>query len=111
MQKQTIEKLMERREILLKEISATGAKVLRGSIIERYNRCGNENCKCSKSKGHGPKHYLSVSFPKSFPMQDYVPQKYVEQIKEYVQNYKQVQTFLEEISNINREILRRRETL
>jgi hypothetical protein len=49
--------------------------VLRGSLIERYKRCGKPGCKCADGPGHGPKYYLSVSFPGERPQMDYVPQE------------------------------------
>ena len=42
---------------------------------------------------------------------DYVPQAYVEQVREYLANYHRTREILEEICTINRELLRRRERL
>jgi len=85
--------------------------VLRGSLIERYKRCGNPNCKCAKGPGHGPKYYLSVSYPNRSPQMDYVRQADYAQVTQCVANYTQVREILEEISEINHELLRRREPL
>ena len=49
--------------------------ILRGSLIERYKRCGKPGCKCADGPGHGPKYYLSVSYPGLRPQMDYVPQE------------------------------------
>ncbi len=80
-------------------------------MIERYKRCGNPNCKCAKGPGHGPKYYLSVSYPNRSPQMDYVRQADYAQVTECVANYTQVREILEEISEINHELLRRREPL
>ena len=42
---------------------------------------------------------------------DYVPQAYVEQVRQYLANYQRTREILEEICTINRELLRRRERL
>ena len=65
--------LRRRRKQLLRKLPPLDA-VLRGSLIERYKRCGNPGCKCADGPGHGPKYYLSVSYPGRSPQMDYVPQ-------------------------------------
>ena len=42
---------------------------------------------------------------------DYVPQEQYEQVAEFVANYHRAREILEEISEINHELLRRREAL
>ena len=103
--------LRRRRTIVIKRLAAVDAQVLRGSLIERYIRCGKPGCKCAETPGHGPKYYLSVSYPGRRPEQDYVPQKYQKQVRQFLANYQKVKQMLEDISNINRELLRRREHL
>jgi hypothetical protein len=85
--------------------------ILRGSLIERYKRCGKPGCKCAKGRGHGPKYYLSVSFPRLRPQMDYVPQEFYARTKKLLANYQRAREILEEICEINRELLRRREAL
>jgi Family of unknown function (DUF6788) len=63
--------LRRRRAQLLKQMPALET-LLRGSLIERYKRCGKPGCKCADGPGHGPKYYLSVSFPGRRPQMDYV---------------------------------------
>jgi hypothetical protein len=86
-------------------------EILRGSLVERYKRCGKPGCKCANGPGHGPKYYLTVSYPKRRPEMDYVPADLQEKVKEYLENYRKVKGILEELSEINRELLRRREGL
>ena len=102
--------LRRRRQQLLRKLPPLES-VLRGSLIERYKRCGKPGCKCAQGPGHGPKFYLSVSYPGRAPQMDYVPQADYAQISVYVANYHRVREILEEISEINRELLRRREAL
>jgi hypothetical protein len=102
--------LRERREKLLEQLPPL-RNILRGSLIERYKRCGNPGCHCAQGRGHGPKYYLSVSFPRKRPQMDYVPQELYEQASASLSDFQRVREILEEICEINREILRRRETL
>jgi hypothetical protein len=100
--------LRKRRNLLLHKLPPLDS-ILRGSLIERYKRCGKPGCKCADGPGHGPKYYLSASFPGRSPQMDYVPQSEVTEVGERVANYHQIREILEEISEINRELLRRRE--
>ena len=102
--------LRRRRHALLHQLPPLKA-ILRGSLIERYKRCGKPGCKCAEGPGHGPKFYLSVSRPGSQPQMDYVPQEVHAQAAELVANYHRAREILEAISEINRELLRRREAL
>jgi hypothetical protein len=102
--------LRRRRRELLHKLPPLDA-ILRGSLIERYKRCGKPGCKCAEGPGHGPKYYLSVSFPGERPQMDYVPQEDLPTARALVENFHQVRTALEEVCSINRELLRRREAL
>ena len=102
--------LRKRRAQLLRQMPALDT-LLRGSLIERYKRCGKPSCKCAEGPGLGPKYYLSVSFPGERPQMDYVPQENLDATRALVANFHQVRTALEEVCAINRELLRRREAL
>lgn len=102
--------LRKRRNALVRQLPPLKS-ILRGSPIERYKRCGKPGCKCAEGRGHGPKYYLSVSFPGQRPQMDYVPQEMYPQAAEFVANYRRAREILEEICAINRELLRRREAL
>jgi hypothetical protein len=102
--------LRRRRQSLLRQLPPLAA-ILRGSLIERYKRCGKPGCKCASGPGHGPKYYLSVSYPGLRPQMDYVPQANYAQTTEFLANYRRAREILEEICDINRELLRRREAL
>ena len=102
--------LKRRRHALLRQLPPLKA-ILRGSLIERYKRCGKPGCKCANGPGHGPKYYLLVSYPGRRPQMDYVPQGDYQQITDFLANYQRAREILEEISEINHELLRRRERL
>ena len=101
-------RLKRQRKQLLKKLPPLDA-VLRGSLIERYKRCGKPGCKCAKGQGHGPKYYLSVSRTGARPVMDYVPQATQPQAAQYLANYRQIRDILDQLCAINQELLRRRE--
>jgi hypothetical protein len=83
--------------------------LLRGSVIERYKRCGNAGCHCQQGRGHGPKYYLSVSYPKSRPKMIYVPGTSLELVQESLGHFTGAGGMLKDVCAINLELLRRRE--
>jgi hypothetical protein len=109
-QSQPTAALRKRRNVLLRQLPPLQS-ILRGSLIERYKRCGKPGCKCADGTGHGPKYYLSVSYPGLRPQMDYVPQELYVQTAEFLANYHRAREILEAICEINRELLRRREAL
>lgn len=109
-QKEPAAALRKRRNALVRQLPPLKS-ILRGSLIERYKRCGRPGCKCADGSGHGPKYYLSVSYSGQRPQMDYVPQDAYEQTAEYLANYHRSREILETICEINRELLRRREAL
>jgi hypothetical protein len=102
--------LRRRRAALLRRLPPLEA-IVRGSLIERYKRCGKPGCHCQQGRGHGPKFYLSVSMPGTRPVMEYVPNAYLETVQAFVENFQQARQSLEQICAINLELLRRREEL
>ena len=85
--------------------------VLRGSLIERFLRCGKPNCKCARGRGHGPKRYLSISHPKGRPEMLYVPKDWCEPVRQSLREFAAVRETLDQLCAINAELIRRREEL
>jgi hypothetical protein len=100
--------LLHRRQALAKQLARLEPLILRGSLIERYKRCGHPGCKCQQGQGHGPKYYLSVSQAGGRPEMDYVPEEYSRQVSDYLKNFQKVRQVLERICDINRKLLGRR---
>ena len=96
--------------MLLRQLPPLKA-ILRGSLIERFKRCGRPGCKCARGIGHGPKLYLSVSMPKARPVMVHVPQEHRSQVEQFVANYRRTRQLLDEVAAINLELLRRREPI
>jgi hypothetical protein len=83
------------------------SEVIRGSLIERRLRCGKPNCHCAKGEGHRT-WYLTVSFARGRTEQVTVPEELLPCVKEWIKNYDRWWITLEEVSAINRELLRKR---
>jgi hypothetical protein len=88
-------------------------QILHASLVERYMKCGKPNCHChTAGTKHGPFFYLSRCFAKG-RMQSLLlktPDQ-VEQARQSVAAYTQVQERLDQISQINHELLRRGQPL
>ena len=110
MNNQPSSSLRRRRKALLRKLPNLEA-VLKGSLVERFKRCGKPGCKCAQGRGHGPKYYLSISQTGARPLMEYVPQQYHDQVQQYLANHHRVREILTEICAINQELLRRRERL
>jgi len=111
MDKLSTKELKVKRQQLMDKIDALEGKVLRGSIIESYKKCGKPGCKCERGEGHGPKYSMTVNFPKRRPENDYIRLEQITLVKEYVTNYHQLKDLIEQICIINRTIVKRREEL
>ncbi|MEK6754858.1 MAG: DUF6788 family protein [Bacteroidota bacterium] len=107
----SVASLRQRRKMLIQKIKRANYAILRGSVIERFKRCGNPACKCSEGKGHGPKYYLSVSKPGERPEMDYVPQALHRNVTDYLENFQALRQSLEELCEIDRELVRLKEPL
>lgn len=80
-------------------------EILRGSIIERTVRCGGPGCHCAGGAGH-PMTILTVSFAGGRTSQLSLPAELVPVAKRWVANYHAWWTIMEEVSALNRDILR-----
>ena len=110
MQDVTSANLRKRRRKLLGALPPL-ERIMRGSLVERYKRCGRPGCHCANDRGHGPKRYLSISVTGQRPQMDYVPNVSHAEVSEYLANFHKVREVLNEICAINTELLRRREGL
>jgi hypothetical protein len=108
MQKSSVTYLRKKRKRLINQLREIETPLLRGSLIERYKRCGKSNCRCTKGQEHGPSYYLSVSMAGLRPILIYVPLEHKKAVEEALTNYREVQQMLEKLSDINRELLARR---
>ena len=101
--------LRRKRRALVQSLPPLMRASLRGSLIERYLRCGKPGCHCATGRGHGPKYYLSVSYPGRRPEMQYVSQEQKAEVENLLKNFREAWEILEKIFAVNRELLRRQE--
>ena len=105
--------LRQRKAHLLRSFQLPPA-VLHASLLERFLKCGKARCHCHTQGAprHGPFFYLNRCFAKG-QVQSLLlksPEQ-IQQARQGVAAYDQVQQALDEISQINQELLRRGEGL
>jgi len=100
-------KLLEKKKGKLIASLPPFGEMMRGSVIERKITCGKPKCRCSRGERH-PVVYLSVTVAVGKTIQITVPKELVGTVRRLVNNYARYWTVLEEISEINRELLRKR---
>ena len=83
------------------------AELMRGSLVDRMIKCGKRSCRCAQGHEH-PTTYLSVSFKAGKTVQITVPKNLLERVRGMVRNYSKFWAALEQVSEINRQLLRRR---
>jgi hypothetical protein len=83
-------------------------EVLRGTLRERYVRCGKAGCHCREGPGHGPVSYLSVTLGRGDTTQFTIAPEDLETARQLVANYERLRRALEGVSAVNRELLQKR---
>jgi len=82
-------------------------EILRGSVFVRSLRCGKARCRCASGEGHRAA-YLSVTLPGGRTEQISLPPELVRTAKQWVKNYKLWWRAVEDLSAVNRQVLRQR---
>ena len=85
-------------------------QVLRGSVVTRFRRCGQSSCHCARKRdpGHGPAFYLMVTVEAGKTVQVYIPSEHKDEVAAWVENFQRARRRLEEVSTLNRALLKRR---
>ena len=105
----THEQALRARQKLLERLSVT-AEILRGSLIERRVFRHKSNCeKCASGEGH-KLNVLTVTYPGGRTRQFSLRAELVPQVRQWLENYKNLKEALEEICELNHHLLRREET-
>ncbi len=100
----TPESLRRRRAQLLARLPDL-ERLLRGSLVQRYKKCGKPGCHCAGGPGHGPAFYLSVTLGPGKTRSYYIPADLRRRIAKYLRNYRSLRRLVEEIIRLNRELL------
>jgi hypothetical protein len=73
--------------------------LLRGSLLVRRRGCGKPNCRCARGEKHQSL-YLAVS-EGGRTRQLFVPRRWEALVRQWVADYRQAQTLLEELSRLS----------
>ena len=90
-----LHRLEQQHRRLLAELSGIGL-VLRGTIAERMNRCGNPTCRCKADppKKHGP--YYQISYTrKGKSSTRFVRKEDLPGVRRQLKNYQRMKTLVE----------------
>jgi hypothetical protein len=98
--------LERRRQRLLQDLPPLD-QILRGSLFQRSIRCGKSSCHCAEGGGH-PVWCVGVSLKQGKTVQLSLPQELVPVARDWIRNYDRLWQFIEDVSAINRELLRQR---
>jgi hypothetical protein len=84
-------------------------ETLRGAPLTQGRRCGKPGCRCARGELHGPYTYLALGREGGRGRLVYVPAALVAVVRRRVEAGARIEAALAEISEINAELLRRRE--
>lgn len=74
------------------------SRLMRGTLTVRSRRCGKPGCRCASGEPHVSL-YL-VQSQKGKPRQLYVPKQWEERVRHAVKDYRELQSLVEEISEL-----------
>ena len=86
---------------------AHSSRLLRGSLSVRNQTCGKDSCRCARGEPHVSLYLVQSHNGK--PRQLYVPKEWEERVRRAVKDYQELQTLLEEISELEWRRLTRKE--
>lgn len=95
--------LRSRRDHLVAALPRADA-LLPGTLVAQHRNCGKEGCRCTRGEPHGPYVYLQVAGRLM-----YVPTALAEVVSARVEISRRLREVLGEISQVNLELLARRE--
>jgi hypothetical protein len=104
----SVAQLRARRRRLGRRLRSAETTLL-GSLVTQGRRCGREGCRCAKGELHGPYIYVTLRKPRGRGGLLYVPAELAALVRERIELTAQMQAALEEISEINLELLSRRQ--
>jgi hypothetical protein len=79
---------------------------LRGTLSERFRKCGKSNCHCAQGDPH--KSLYLVQSHAGKPRQICIPKVWEQRVRQAVSSYQQMQQFIEEVSELEWKRLRER---
>jgi hypothetical protein len=101
----TQEQALRARQKLLDHLPLTG-EILRGSLLERRVFRHKGNCeKCASGEGH-PLNVLTITYSGGRTRQFSLRAELVPQVRQWLENYKNLKEALEQICELNHDLLR-----
>jgi hypothetical protein len=107
MEKKTIAGMRRRIRVLHERLSTLGP-LMRGTVVLLGSTCGNPRCRCARGEKH-PQYYFSVNIDRKTKTM-YLRKEIRRKAEEYVTNYKQLWDIVEEMTLLNFELLKSRES-
>ena len=103
---------LRQRKLALLRQAGLPPDLLRGSFVERFTTCGKPNCVCAQGHKHGPFYYLTANLGGGTILKSLLKTAAQQQaVRKGVAAYQSHWQFLEELSQINLELLRRGEPI
>ena len=100
-----INMLSRMRDARLKKLAAA-KPFIAGTVVEYEKVCGNPRCKCATGDKHRAQH-LTYKDENQKTVSVYISADMLEEVKKWTEEHKRVKDLLQEISDLQREILRR----
>ena len=96
----------DKRKAKLQSLLGRDIGMIRGSLIERYMRCGKAGCKCNDGERHGP--FYSLTFTEGDKRKNiYVPKGKAAEVKEGIKAYKRAKKAIASVGDMNRKLLKK----
>lgn len=90
----------------LTQIISTNA-IVRGTLVSRERACGKPNCKCARGEKHVGLYLIASKDGKL--RQLFVPQSYEAKVRKWLEQFKDAENLLEQISDLYWEKIQKRE--
>jgi hypothetical protein len=104
MQVKSMTNAKRRLEALKKQIGRIGP-MMRGSVVTLGSKCGNPRCRCTRGEKH-QQYYFSVTKEGKTKL-IFLGKARLNIATEYANNYRKLLDITEEMSDINREIVKK----
>lgn len=97
-------RLIEKRQKVAERLPEM-AELVRGSVVKRFLRCGNSNCRCHQGKGHGPYYYLMTTLGPGKTRMVLLSREQLKIVRRWIKNFGEYRKGLEKITEINTRLL------
>lgn len=91
----------EERATLLRKIQGC-CKMLQGSLVALYRKCGKKGCRCERGEKHGPAYYLSYK-EGGVTQMVYIPVSRLEEVKKAMEAFSRYWELGVKLSRLNLE--------